>query len=228
MRYGSASGLDPSTDELWHQDVPGVPDTNEKADFFGYAIAAGDLDGDGADDLAIGAPREDLGDTGNAGSVTVIFGSDAGLVSAGAQRWTQSNEGVPDRPEGGDQFGFALAIANYGRSSRADLAVGVALEDLGSIKRAGLVNVLYGSPSGPTGTNAQAWTQNSAGIGGSAERDDRFGSTLGPNPRQWRPAAVTTALAFYGPSDCPGFQPPDARSCEDRESLARPPALAHG
>jgi hypothetical protein len=178
--YGSTSGLDPSTTELWHQDVPGVPDTDEKADFFGYALATGDLDGDGADDLAIGAPREDLGETPNAGSVTLLFGSQAGLVATGAQRWTQASPGVPDRPERGDQFGFALAIADYGRSSRADLAVGTPLEDLGAIKDAGLVNVLYGTSTGPTGTKAQAWTQDSGGIGGSAERYDEFGSTLAP------------------------------------------------
>lgn len=176
--YGSTSGLDPSTVELWHQDIPGVPDTDEKADFFGYALAAGDLDGDGADDLAVGAPREDLGETGNAGSVTLLFGSEAGLATSGAQRWTQASLGVPDRPERGDQFGFALAIGNYGRSSHADLAVGAPLEDVGSIKDAGLVNVLFGTSNGPTGTNAQAWTQDTKGIGGSAERYDRFGWTL--------------------------------------------------
>ena len=58
--YGSASGLTGGVtqieNELWHQNSPLVPDAIETNDQFGKAVAAGDFNGDGIDDLAIGIP----------------------------------------------------------------------------------------------------------------------------------------------------------------------------
>jgi hypothetical protein len=42
-------------------------------DVFGSAMAWGDFDGDGYDDLAIGAPQEAIGSLSGAGAVNVIF-----------------------------------------------------------------------------------------------------------------------------------------------------------
>ena len=59
----------------------------------------------------------------------------------------------------------------------ADLAVGVPGEDLGGVRDAGVVQVLYGSAAGPTARD-QMWHQNRAGIKGTAECGDRFGEAL--------------------------------------------------
>ncbi|HYU58354.1 MAG TPA: hypothetical protein VEO00_09930, partial [Actinomycetota bacterium] len=59
-----------------------------------------------------------------------------------------------------------------------DLAVGVPVEDVGSVTAAGAVNVLYGSPSGLTVTGNQLWTQDSDGTDDAAESTDIFGGSL--------------------------------------------------
>ena len=75
--YGSASGLEAIVPAAFHSDLPaGMPDSPNPSDFFGAALAAGDFDGSGTDDLAIGVPGEDLGAANAAGMVTVLYGLD--------------------------------------------------------------------------------------------------------------------------------------------------------
>ncbi|WP_435279904.1 hypothetical protein [Streptomyces sp. 1222.5] len=59
-----------------------------------------------------------------------------------------------------------------------DLAVGVPLEAIGSRQAAGAVVLLKGSAHGLSGTGAQALSQDSAGVPGVAEANDRFGSAV--------------------------------------------------
>ena len=44
-----------------------------------------------------------------AGAVNLVFGSSVGLNAAGDQLWAQDSAGIPDNPEAGDLFGYALA-----------------------------------------------------------------------------------------------------------------------
>ena len=48
---------------------------NEHFKNFGWTLAAGDFDGDGHDDLAIGAPFENGGGFGDIGAQTILYGS---------------------------------------------------------------------------------------------------------------------------------------------------------
>ena len=60
--YGSAGGLTAAGRPAL---APGQPRRHRRAeagDLFGSALAAGDFDGDGFDDLAVGVPDEDVGD----------------------------------------------------------------------------------------------------------------------------------------------------------------------
>ena len=150
---GSAGGLTSAGSQLWTQDSPGIPDKAEQADAFGFSVMSGDFDGDGFDDLAIGALGEDLelrtSTVINAGRVHVLYGSDAGLVSAGTQIWSQNSAGVPETAELDDDFGQTLAAGDFDGDQFDDLVVGVPTEDRNNVlTNTGAVQILYGSPVG--------------------------------------------------------------------------------
>jgi len=161
--YGAASGLDAAGDQLWHQDSAGIVGEAEASDFFGSSLAAGDFDGNGFFDLAIGVPGEGIGASSSAGSINVLYGSGAGLSSTGNQVWDQDSPGIAGGPEGGDSFGNALAAGFFSNDGYADLAIGVAGEDIGALVDAGAVNVIYGSSSGLTSAGNQIWDETTSG-----------------------------------------------------------------
>jgi hypothetical protein len=177
--YGSPNGLTAAGSQLWHQDVGGVADAVEAFDFFGRALAGGNVGKGGRADLALGVPGEDRGASFDAGAVTVLYGTANGLTATGSQLWHQDSGGVPDAVEPADELGAALAVGDLGRGGEGDLAIGAPGEDVGSTADAGAVNVLYGTASGLAATGAQLWHQNSAGVASSAEAGDAFGSALG-------------------------------------------------
>jgi hypothetical protein len=176
--YGSPSGLTDVGDQLWHQGLPGVLGPAEAYDFFGWALSSGDYDGDGYSDLAIGAYGEGVGAIDGAGAVNVLYGSPSGLTDVGDQLWHQGLPGVLGSAETDDYFGWALSSGDYDGDGYDDLAVGAGNEDVGAIADAGAVNVLYGSLSGLTDVGDQLWHQDLAGVLGSAEVEDYFGSAL--------------------------------------------------
>ena len=101
MLYGSASGLTATGSQLWSQGSSGIGGLAEPQDAFGETLAAGDFNGDGRADLAIGAPGEN-----NArGVVQVLNGSPSGLTASGNQLWSQDSPGIDGVAEPGDSFG---------------------------------------------------------------------------------------------------------------------------
>jgi FG-GAP repeat len=168
--YGSAAGLTATGSQLWSQDSPGVAGAAEADDQFGSALAAGDFAGDGRTDLAVGA----FGENAFAGVVHALYGSPGGLTATGSQLWSQDSPGVAGTAEGGDQFGFALAAADPNGDFRGELVVGAPGEN----DSAGVVHVLLGSAGGLTATDNQLWSQDSPGVAGTAEPDDRVGNAL--------------------------------------------------
>jgi hypothetical protein len=180
--YGSAAGLTAAGNQLWDPSLPGVAGDRSFEAYFGTAVATGDLNADGTDELVIGAPASaaDRDHEYEIGAVTVLYGSGGGVTATGSARWTQDSPGIPGVGERGDYFGVSLRIANYGRSRAADLAIFAPMEDFSGRFDAGLVDVLYGRFAGINGSGAQAWTQDSPGVKGSAETGDHLG---GPPPR---------------------------------------------
>jgi hypothetical protein len=110
-----------------------------------------------------------------------VYGSNTGLVGRN-QTLTQDSPGVVGTAEPGDLFGAALArgifFNNFNGDSFTDLAIGASGEDVGAAADAGAVNVQYGSAAGLPGPGGQLFTQDSPGVGGSAESGDGFGSAL--------------------------------------------------
>jgi FG-GAP repeat protein len=125
-------------------------DRPEAGDLFGYALTTGDFDGNGYPDLAIGVPFEDLeletGTLVNVGAVQVVYSSVAGF-NVSNQYWSQYEGGILDDPEHNDQFGSALAAADFTGDGIDDLAVGVPYED-DALTNQGAVNVIFGTPTG--------------------------------------------------------------------------------
>jgi hypothetical protein len=181
--YGSSSnGLTSSGSQLWHQDSPDVNDkidNPQEFEFFGLALAAGNLGKSSQADLAIGVPGEDASATNfDAGGVEVLYGSSNGLTASGDQFWHQNSSGIEDIVHPGDQFGFAVEIGNFGKSSQADLAIGVPREDVGGDADAGALSVIYGTSSGLSSSNDAFLHQDTTGVVDQAEANDEFGSSL--------------------------------------------------
>jgi FG-GAP repeat len=100
-----------------------------------------------------------------------------GTQRPGSAAWSQNSPGVPGAAELDDDFGLSVSVGDFNGDGHADVAAG-ALEGIGSVIHAGSVTVIYGASTGLVSTKAQAWSQNSAGIAGSAERNDFFGSAV--------------------------------------------------
>jgi hypothetical protein len=190
--YGSSpAGLSATAvlpDQLWTQDSPGIEDVAETVDFFSVSLSSGEYNGDGNDDLAVGASREDIGpiEDEDSGAVHVIYGSKLNGLSATAvlpdQLWTQNSIDIEDVAEAGNSFGRSLSSGDYNGDGNDDLAVGVPYEDIGSIGSAGAGHIIYGSsPAGLSATAVlpdQLWTQDSPGIEDFAETNNQFGRYL--------------------------------------------------
>jgi FG-GAP repeat protein len=182
--YGSAAGLQATApdDQLWSQNSPGVHGEAEAGDAFGRSAAGGDFNGDGFSDLAVEIRQEDVGTAVDAGAVAVLYGGSNGLQADAPddQFWTQDSQGVDDQAEANDWFGRNLATGDFNADGYADLAAGAFLEDLGSLRDAGGVEILYGSSAGLQSISPadQFWTQDSAGVRDQSEVDDYFGHTV--------------------------------------------------
>ncbi|GII57168.1 hypothetical protein Pth03_55570 [Planotetraspora thailandica] len=135
-------------------------------DRFGAALAAGDLDGDGDDELIVGAP----GITGGGG--IGVFGLSGRSPYGTGTLITQTTSWVHQKGDPTDLFGAAVAAGDFKGNGKAQIAVG-APGDGGTSPGSGVVTIVD-----PRGRHATAFTQNSPGVLGGVEKWDAFGSAL--------------------------------------------------
>jgi len=114
----------------------------DAGDHAGSAIAAGDLDGDGTPDVAIGAPEADA-DYADAGRVYVLLAPTTGTLDLGEADAILSGESTSDAA------GTSVAAGDLDADGVDDLAIGAPDNDAGGTS-AGIAYLVYGPFSGST------------------------------------------------------------------------------
>ncbi|MBA4860978.1 FG-GAP repeat protein [Streptomyces sp. PSKA54] len=171
VTYGASTGLSSRTPVRINQDTTGVPGTAEKGDAFGWSLAAGDVNGDGFADIAVGIENEAVGSVYKAGSFAVLRGSASGLTGSGAKVFTQNTTGVPGTAERLDNFGRAVHLTDVDGNGRAELVASAANENTGD----GAVWLFKSTTSGITATGSKSF--NGTTLGGPSG-DSYFGDVL--------------------------------------------------
>ena len=147
-----------------------------EGDQFGSALASiGDLNIDGAFDLAVGTPGDDKGGT-DRGSVWILFLDADGKVRQ-QQKIADDTGGFGGNLSDGDGFGSAVAnIGDVNDDGIPDLAVGASHDDKGA-DNAGAVWILMMTNEG----KVSAWQKlanNTGGFDGNLNADDNFGAAV--------------------------------------------------
>ncbi|MEU7335660.1 integrin alpha [Streptomyces sp. NPDC007074] len=146
----------------------------------GDDVAIGDLDKDGHADMVVGHSVDgtdyDIGLPVKGGAIAVVYGGRNGVSTTRKPVWiNQDTAGVPGVGEWGDGMGAGLSIGDTNGDGYPDVATGLPGEDFDGLTDAGTVLVLRGSATGLTTTGIKSFSQNTAGVPGTAEKLDRFG-----------------------------------------------------
>ncbi|MHA5049748.1 FG-GAP-like repeat-containing protein [Streptomyces sp. SD15] len=139
--YGTASGLNTAKRQIISQNTTGIPGTAESGDYFGDRLTTGDLDDDGYTDIVVGVHGEQVGSTGDSGTITVLWGGASGIKGA-------SDISSP-LPENRYELGWDVATGDFDGDGHTDLAAAnVAYPELnifkGPISRKGKAASLVG------------------------------------------------------------------------------------
>ncbi len=153
--YGFGNGA--FSTGLLSQATAGIAGSPETGDGFGASLAAGDFNCDLIDDLAVGAPYEDVDAATDNGAFHILFGvADDGLVADDSQLWHQGVADVPGDSGNEDHLALALAAADFDRPPNSlfgcdDLAIGIPDD---AQTAGGAVLVMSGTSAGLVTTGA--------------------------------------------------------------------------
>ncbi len=175
--YGSGDGLVTASAQRLTEATP----TQDNQ--FGFYLAAGDFDGNGADELVSGILNANVNGVEKAGAALIYAGTAGGLDAANPVQLDADQPGTEGTASEWAQFGSVLATGDVNADGRTDLAVGAPGDTVKGNINAGSVHVFYGCADGAncrlvnTATD-QLITQSAPGVSGSAEAGDFFGIAL--------------------------------------------------
>jgi hypothetical protein len=143
-------------------------------DSFGRQITRiGDFNGDGVEDLAVGADSDDTGGT-NRGAVYILFMNSNGTVSSSVKIASDTNGG-PALVDN-DFFGRAVSsIGDLNNDNVVDLAVGLIGDDTGGAAR-GAVYILFMNSNGTVSSSVKIASDTNGGP--TLSDSDQFGNIV--------------------------------------------------
>ena len=144
--YGSATGLgDPGNPSNADWTAEGDQAEARLGSYSQTAIASGDFNGDGYDDLIAGARLYDLMET-NDGLVLVWYGSDTGLGAVHGD--PVNNDWLAYGALGNDQLGANIRVLNYNGDRFDDVLIGGIGHPVGGNNGSGMAVIYLGSEAG--------------------------------------------------------------------------------
>jgi hypothetical protein len=149
-------------------------------DRFGAAVAIADFGQDTVgSDIAVGVPGRAVNSRASAGRVMVWQTQNGNVPISATKSITQDTSKIGDVAEAGDQFGSTLLGRHLDARNGVDLIVGVPMEDLGSLRNAGLIHFVYSPYQGLlSGAGSKIYRQGVNGVPGEPKANEVFGSSL--------------------------------------------------
>lgn len=148
------------------------------------ATAITDFNGDGVEDIAVADAKAAVGGDAGAGLVRIVYGAGKGIAQI-----DQDLDWVAGSGEANDGFGEAIATVDYNQDGYTDLVVSTPGETVAGVSDAGMVDILFGGPSGlATGAVKTKHLEQGAGNGAISDSTGEAGDTMGKSL-----AAGTTA-----------------------------------
>ncbi|MGW3290715.1 VCBS repeat-containing protein [Streptomyces sp. NPDC001002] len=159
-----------------------------------------DFNGDGARDTVITDPEATVDGVARAGAIHIVYGGGKGTFLV-----TQALAAVPGAPETDDRYGFSTAVYDANLDGCSDLVVGLPYEDMGTVRDAGDVQLLYGATGGLTTGAAPVEFYQGAdkALGGALELNDWTGFSVAAG----KTSAGTPYLLIGSPGEDLGTVP---------------------